>query len=173
MTRLLGVKFEAMALNMPRIDNHPNKMPFSGVLTRLDTPSDGCPHGTGGRKIIVTKEAGQRALGSLLGMACGVRDDFTGHDARHKVGLITGARIEGNALLVDGFIYRDDFPTEARLIKEQQANLGFSFEARNIDVADMRSDPLEVVDLVFTGAAIMLKNIAAYTQTSLAAARWR
>lgn len=46
-----------MALNISNDDDHPNKMPFSGVLTKLDEPSDEAPHGTGGRKIIITSEA--------------------------------------------------------------------------------------------------------------------
>jgi len=47
--------------------------------------------------------------------------------------------------------------------------LGFSFEATNVVVADPSADILVVESCVFTGAAILRKDKAAYTTTSLAA----
>jgi hypothetical protein len=71
--RLDGESLEAMALQMPEVKGHPNRMPFSGVLTRLDTPSDRAPGGSKGKKVILTTSAAERALPSLMGMAV----DFT------------------------------------------------------------------------------------------------
>lgn len=166
--KLKSVRFDAMALNISNSD-HPNKMPFSGILTRLDQASDHAPGGSYGRKIIVTSEAAQRALSSLMGMAVDFTPSFDGHDAQTKIGIITSANVVGNAIEVEGFIYAADFPETAQLIKDLKEVLGFSFEAQQLTIMDPTADILTITDLAFTGAAILRKEKAAYTTTSLAA----
>src|SRR5580700_10649802 len=161
----------AMSLEMPAVDDHPNRMPFTGVLTRLDVVSDNAPHGTNGKKIILTRAAAEQALPSLLGMGVDLKHDFTGHSAQNKVGIITAANIDGDAVNISGFIYCSDVPREALRIQLNKADLGFSFEASNLSVASMADNPLTITKLSFTGAAILLKNEAAYTNTALAAAK--
>lgn len=166
----ISMKLMAVSLDLPHVDDHPNKMPFSGILTRIDEASDKPPNGAGGKKVLLTRAAAEGALNSLLGMGVDLTKDFDGHDAQKKVGLITGAHIDGNALRIAGFIYAADFPREALRIHLDQADLGFSFEARNLAVESTETDPLVVKSCVFTGAAILLKNEAAYQTTALAAA---
>lgn len=162
---------KAVSLDLPRVDGHPNRMPFSGILTRIDVASDKAPHGSNGKRIILTKSAAEAALDSLLGMGVDLKKDFDGHDAQNKVGLITAARIDGDAIRIEGFIYASDFPREALRIHMDQADLGFSFEAQNLAVESLETDPLVIKRCVFTGAAILLRNDAAYQTTALAAAR--
>jgi len=166
--KLKAISLEAMALNISNSD-HPNKMPFSGILTRLDQPSDGAPGGAHGRRIIVTAGAAERALSSLMGMAVNFTPSFDGHDAQEKIGIITSANIVGNAIAIEGFIYAADFPETAALIKDLKKVLGFSFEAQRLTIEDPSADILTITDLSFTGAAILRKDKAAYTTTSLAA----
>jgi hypothetical protein len=163
-----AVHLHAMALNISNSD-HPNKMPFSGILVRLDEPSDAAPGGANGRRIIVTAEAAERALPSLLGMAVDFTPSFDGHDAQAKIGVITSADIVGNAISISGFIYAADFPETASMIKAMKSALGFSFEAQRLTVSDPSADILTITGLAFTGAAILRKDKAAYTTTSLAA----
>jgi len=158
-----------MSLNISNDDDHPNKMPFSGVLTKLDEPSDDPPGGANGKRIIVTTAAARAALGSLLGMAVDFTPSFDGHDTKAKIGIITSADIVGNELTVEGFIYAADFPDTAELIQALKDVLGFSFEAQRLTVADMSADILTITELTFTGAAILRKDKAAYQTTSLAA----
>lgn len=159
-----------MSLDVPKVTDHPNRMPFSGILTRLDQPSDAAPHGSGGKRVLMTSDAADRALPSLLGMGVDLTVDLDGHDPTNKVGVITGAHIEGNAIHIDGFVYAADFPKQALQIHLNQAKLGFSFEAQQIAVEDLGADPLVITDCVFTGAAILMKDSAAYRTTALAAA---
>lgn len=167
--KLKAMAIECMSLNISADDGHPNKMPFSGVLTRLDEPSDEPPGGSGGRRIIVTSSAAQAALGSLLGMAVDFTPSFDGHDSKNKIGIITSANVVGSELQIEGFVYAADFPETADLIQELKDVLGFSFEAQQIKLEDPSSAILRITELTFTGAAILLKNKAAYTTTSLAA----
>jgi hypothetical protein len=78
----------ARSLDIPSND-HPNKMPFSGVLTRIDEPSDVAPEGSGGKRVLITMDAAKNALDSLLGMA--VNFGFDDHRPREKVGVISTA----------------------------------------------------------------------------------
>ncbi|GGH14749.1 hypothetical protein GCM10007036_14270 [Alsobacter metallidurans] len=168
--KLKDLRIEAMSLALPESDDHPNRMPFSGVLVKLNEVSDAAPGGSGGRKILVTKEAADAALGSLLGMGVNYTWGYDGHDPRQKIGLITDATIEGDEIRIAGFIYAADFPEVADDIRGLKDALGFSFEAASIFVADPTADPLTITALTFTGAAILRKDKAAYTSTSLAAA---
>lgn len=167
--KVRAMQLEAMALNIANDDDHPNKMPFSGILVRLDQPSDAPPGGAGGRRIVLTAKAAEQALASLLGMAVDYTPSFDGHDTQAKIGLITSARIEGNAIHIEGFVYAADFPAVATHIRKEKSALGFSFEAQRIFVADPSADPLVITECVFTGAAILEKDKAAYRTTSLAA----
>lgn len=167
--RLDGAGLEAMALQMPEVAGHPNRMPFSGVLTRLDTPSDRPPGGAKGKRVILTTKAAERALPSLLGMAVDFTPSLDDHDAQRKIGVITSAAIEGDAINIGGFIYARDFPAEASRIQSERDRLGFSWELAEIYVERLDADPLVITDAYFTGAAILRKDKAAYQSTSLAA----
>jgi len=170
MPATLVFRLQAASLNLPNMpEGHPNRMPFSGILTRVDVASDKAPHGANGKRVLLTRSAAEEALGSLLGMGVDLTKNMDGHDAQKKIGIITGAHIEGDALMIAGFIYAADFPREALRIHLEQADLGFSFEARNLAVESMDTDPLVVKSCVFTGAAILMKDDAAYTTTALAA----
>jgi hypothetical protein len=159
----------AMALNISNDDEHPNKMPFSGILTRIGEPSDAPVGGANGKHITISLEAAEKALPTLLGMAVNFSPDFDGHDAQAKVGIFTGATIEGNAIQIEGFIYAADFPEVAAEIKANKDVLGFSYETRNNFCSDPDANPVVITECVFTGAAILLKDKAAYRTTSLAA----
>ena len=163
-----AMHFEAMALDVPYTPGHPNKVPFSGVLTRVDEPSDQPVGGANGKCVLIPKTVAEKALPSLLGMGVDYQPTLSGHDPQKKIGIITGATIEGDGVHIAGFLYGADFPAVVAEIQSKKALLGFSYEAQS-SVADWNSDPVEVTSCVFTGAAILFKDKAAYTTTSLEA----
>ena len=130
-----------MSLDVPTVAGHPNRMPFSGVLTKIGLASDQPPHGANGKRVLLTHDAAEKALASLLGMGVDLTAELDGHDAQNKVGVITGAHIEGEDLKIEGFIYAADFPNEALRIHLKQSELGFSFEAQNLAVKSLDADP--------------------------------
>jgi len=162
-----SISFEAMALDVPTVHDHPNRMPFSGVLTRVDQPSDAPPGGAAYRTFI-PRDVAEAALPSLLGMAVDFRPNLDGHDRKQKIGLITGASIVGDAVQIEGFFYAKDFPDECKRIKAEKGALGFSYEA-DARIRDQDADPWVIDYCVFTGAAVLYKDLAAYRTTSLAA----
>jgi hypothetical protein len=147
---------------------HPNREPFEGILTRLDVASDKPPSGSRNHRVILTRAAAEEALPTLLDMAVGFKTEWDGHDARQKCGIIKEAWIEGNALWVRGFVYARDFSDVIAEMRRPGAQLGMSFEMCDAHVADMREKFWRLTRVTFTGAAILLRHKAAYTDTTFA-----
>ncbi|QEH36515.1 hypothetical protein OJF2_50990 [Aquisphaera giovannonii] len=160
---------EAMAIDIPSTPGHPNKHPFKGILTRIDQPSDKPPGGSRNHRVILTRAAAEKALPTLLGMPIDLSANLSDHDVKRKIGTITAATIEGDAIHIEGFLYAADFPDEVARVQSERSRLGFSYEMRNIYVKDITAASWEITDCVFTGAAILYRDKAAYSTTSLAA----
>ena len=159
--------FEAMSLAIPEQD-HPNRLPFRGILTRLDSPSDNPVGGANGHRTLIPAAVGEAGIASLLGMAVDYKPGLDGHDSRAKIGLITEAYVEGDAIHIAGFFYAKDFPEEVARIQSEKDSLGFSYEA-DARIRNLEADPWVIDQITFTGAAVLYKDLAAYTTTSLAA----
>lgn len=146
---------------------HPNRMPFEGVLTLVDVASDKAPNGARNHRVILTRAAALVALPTLLGMAIDYKAGWDGHDARQKCGIITDAGVVGNRLVVSGYIFARDFPdVEHRIRKAAPGVLGMSYELADTHVEDMRASIWTVIRTTFTGAAVLLREKAAYRNTS-------
>jgi hypothetical protein len=156
---------QAMAVEFPVVHGHPNRLPFEGVLTLVDVASDRAPSGARGHRVLLTRAAAEAALPSLLGMAVDYKAGWDGHDARQKCGIITTAELDGRRLVVGGFLFAKDFPEiEQRLGLE--GAMGMSYELAEAHVADMRQQVWTLTRATFTGAAILLREKAAYQATS-------
>lgn len=164
----LAFCLDAMSLAVPDVDGHPNRMPFSGILTRVDESSDAPPHGSNGNRTFISSAVAEQAIPSLLGMAVDYTKDFDGHDKKSKIGVITDAKVNGNAIEIAGFLYASDFPEECARIREEKNRLGFSYECQAA-ISDLEADPWVITHCVFTGAALLYKDLAAYQTTSLSA----
>ena len=161
------MRLEAMALTIPHVHDHPNRVPFEGVLTVVNTPSDKAPSGARGHKVVLTREAVENALASLLGMAVDYRPGWDGHDARCKIGIVTEADLRGKKLVVKGYLFARDFPDAAKAIQAYAPEaLGMSYELADARVEDMRAEVWKLTRITFTGAAILLREKAAYKETS-------
>jgi hypothetical protein len=116
---------------------------------------------------MLTREAAEKALPSLLGMAVDYRPGWDGHDARCKIGLLTEANLVGRNLKVSGYLYARDFPDVAEaILAHAPEDMGMSYELADARVEDMRADVWKLTRVTFTGAAILLREKAAYRATS-------
>jgi hypothetical protein len=160
------MRLEAMALEIPHVDGHPNRVPFEGILTVVNQASDRAPAGARGHRVMLTREAAERALPSLLGMGVDYRPGWDGHDARRKIGLLSHADVMGERLVVQGYLYARDFPEVAEAIEAQSPEtMGMSYELADARVEDMRAEVWKLTRVTFTGAAILLREKAAYRAT--------
>ena len=150
------------------LKENPNAMPWSGTLLLVDQPSTKPPHGARGHRIYVPKDVAEKRVSGLVGMGVNYDPgDLNEHVPRHKVGVITGAKVVGNKVKVDGIVYVKDFPEAAKDLKKP--GLGMSMELANVYVRDENEDVWYLQDFHFTGATILKKDAAAYYGTSLAA----
>jgi hypothetical protein len=162
-----ALAMRAMAVEFPEVEGHPNRLPFEGCLTLVDQASDKAPSGSRGHRVILTRSAAEAALPSLLGMAVDYKVGWDGHDARQKCGIITAAELDGSRLMVRGYLYARDFPEmEAKICAGNSCEMGMSYELANAHVADMRAHVWTLTRATFTGAAILLREKAAYRGTS-------
>lgn len=164
-----NMRLDAMALEIPDFPEHPNRVPFSGVLTVLDTPSDRPPAGSAGHRVTLPRRVAERALPSLLGMAVDYAPGLRSHDVRRKIGVITRAEIRGDNLEISGYLFGKDFPDVIRELRAHREQLGMSYEVTDVRVVDPAAKVWILENVVFTGAAILERAAAAYQQTSLAA----
>ncbi len=241
----MTIELESMALEMPEVKGHPNRVAFQGVLTLVDVPSQRAPFGSKGKRVLLTRKAAERAIPSLLGMAVDYAPSLDQHDQQRKVGVITSAEIAGRNLEIGGYLYAKDFPEiveqigqlgkqsavhrpqrsgvrqastemkssqrrnegatlraslamavkEIRRMIDRGKNgpksakaalvlrseiagstdlgatrnagnaLGMSFEVTNVNVLDRDARIWRLIDVTFTGAAILRKDKAAYPET--------
>src|SRR5271155_1326353 len=153
--RAAGLAMHAMAVEFPVVHGHPNRLPFEGVLTLVDVASDKDPSGARGHRVVLTREAAEAALPSLLGMAVDYKAGWDGHDARQKCGIITAAEMEGKRLMVSGFLFARDFPEMEGKLEASAGNsalMGMSYELADAHVADMRAQVWTLTRATFTGA---------------------
>lgn len=131
------IELESMAVAMPEVAGHPNRLEFRGVLTVVDVPSQRAPAGSGGKRVVLTRKAAEDALASLLGMALDYAPSFDRHDVRRKVGVITSADLVGKNLEVGGYLYAKDFPEVVQEIGRlgRRAELKASSGARQVAAA--------------------------------------
>src|SRR5437868_168397 len=97
-------------------------------------------------------------------------DFLDGHDAQRKVGIITSADIATPGakphIEVAGYLYGRDFPEVVqRLRAGGRRLLGMSYEVAEARVRDVRASVWELTDVIFTGAAVLLRDKAAYRNT--------
>ncbi len=145
---------------------HPNKIHFSGLLTRLEVPSDKAPSGSRGHRVVLTREAATAALDSLLGMAVDYATGWDTHNAKQKCGIMTAAEIVDDAVHVSGYLFGRDFPEMMKEIAAHPTDaLGMSYELADARVEDMSARIWRLTECTFTGAAILLRNKAAYGNT--------
>jgi hypothetical protein len=157
------VALRAMAVEFPEVAGHPNRLPFEGCLTLVDVASDKAPSGARGHRVVLTRTAAEAALPSLMGMAVDYKAGWDGHDARQKCGIITSAALEDKSLMVAGYLFARDFPEMEPALTP---SMGMSYELADAHVADMRAPIWTLTRATFTGAAILLREKAAYRGTS-------
>src|SRR5947209_7868158 len=143
------MQIEALAVEMPLIKGkpHPNRLPFSGVLTVVDHPSQRPPTGARGHRVVLSRAAAEAALPSLIGMALDYTPSMDAHDSRHKVGIITSANIEGRELVVTGYLFARDFPDLMSEIKASRGSLGLSYELADVRVEDVAAAIWKLVEV--------------------------
>lgn len=161
---------DALSILLPATtEAHPNKAPFRGVLTRIDEASTRPPNGAEGHRVFIPRAVAEAALPSLQGMPIDCTLILKEHDKTNIVGIIDEGRIEGNDLVVNGYLLEKNQPDAVAEIRRLKDQLGMSYEVSDVGVDDMAAPIWTLNHVMFTGAAILLKDKAAYAKTAIAA----
>ena len=120
---MMNIDLESMAIQMPPFAGHPNREAFRGVLTLVDVVSDKAPSGARGHRVVLTRNAAEAGLASLIGMALDYSPYLDRHDTRRKIGVITSAEIVGKKLELGGYLFAKDFPEIVKEIKRGENGL--------------------------------------------------
>ena len=168
----MQVKLSLSDIQVTQVPQHPNKMLWTGIVTRVGMPSDMAPCGTGGKLLIISEEAAKNAAPSMVNMPLNCEynqwdypeEALTGHNTDNIIGAVTSAEVVGNAFVCSGIIWKQNFPVVAYMINNAVESLGFSIEA---DVNAKTEDDIAVTatDITFTGLATLWKKCAAWQTT--------
>lgn len=157
----------------PSADASENRRPFEGVLFKVDTPSDGAPHGTDGLRLIIPRAVAQKAAETIAGQPINAHPEFTDHDIKSNIGVFTGARIDGDEFIVTGYTFGYNMAEEMQNMSALQHDLGMSFEGFAITTAEERDGEMYAVaeSMSLCGGTVLYKDLAAYKTTRLLAAK--
>ena len=150
---------------------------FEGVLCALNKPSDKSPNGAKAHPVMLPSEVAKKALHTLIGAPLNCTADFSNHadgwksDAkvvgRTTIGLITNAFIDEDKLRVFGYLTSDkNRDVIDQIIKMPENSLGMSYEMQQASVENINAYTWILSKANFTGAAIILKKRAAYSDSS-------
>jgi hypothetical protein len=171
-----------MKIELPEI-GHRNLVPFEAIAMYVDKPVDAKPHFTdydakktaesddGAPKLVFKRSAVEEALPSLIGMGVNAQEGaLENHAFRSTVGLITEAWLDGNAVMIRGFIYGFFFSDLVQAIKTLRTKLGAcpSFASMVVDLPEEEKPEFMFVNsLLFTGCAILQKKNCAFEGTQV------
>jgi len=157
------MKIACSALEMPLVTNHPNRLPFVGLLGFVGLPSEKPPCGARGHCISITQKCAVGALPGMVGMSLYADESLNKHDLHRKIGIITKAYVYGKRIIVRGFLYQEDW--KELIPSLRSSDMGMSVDIKDGHCLDMRAEVWEIDRAWITGAAVMKREKAAYRNT--------
>jgi len=88
------------------------------------------------------------------------------HQKPAILGVIRQASVEGDALVVSGWLFSKNRPDLVELVKRHQGQLGMSFEASDTVPVDESAAVWHLKDFEFTGASVLERKACAFQSTS-------
>lgn len=141
------------------------KIKFNGMIVPLNKASDSVPWGSLGHRILLPLNTVEKCMNSLLGTSIHYCGEFKRHWPQYDIGTVTSVAIEREELKVGGCIFNVDLPKISDILVSNDSSLGLSFECTNVQVEQKYKEPWVISDLIFTGVAIIYKQLAAYKST--------
>ena len=95
------------------------------------------------------------------------------HAMQNAIGQIDKAWIDGNRLMIAGYLWDKNFGPLVDRLRQQQGALGLSYELSNAAILDQNAPVWQLTDWEWTGASCLLRSKEAYKRTTFAvAASW-
>ncbi|MHA2642825.1 MAG: hypothetical protein V2G41_09280 [bacterium JZ-2024 1] len=165
-----STSFRAMSISFsPSTDRRDNRRPFAAVLLKVDQSSDAPPEGADGKRILIPRHVAQKALPDLIGMPVNADPTLSMHNQTFNIGIVTDARINGDDLVIEGYLFDRNLPELVSRIAQAKDDLGCSFEADVvINEVTLDGEPIQMVTHFSPiGLSILLKETAAYKSSKI------
>ena len=151
-----------------------NKIPFTGVLFRMDEPSESAPSKGSEYPLYIPRNIAEpliQAIASSGGLPIDVDDTLSKHSNPNIAGVMTNAEIQGSNFVVHGHLFPWSQKEKVGLILANQKHLGMSMNAlANGAIVDRGGRKVfEIRDLELLGANVLFKDRATYQKTNFEA----
>jgi hypothetical protein len=151
-----------------------NKIPFTGILFRMDEPSESSPSKGSDYPLFISRTVAEpliQAIASSGGLPIDVDDTLSKHSNPNIAGVMTNAEIQGSNFVVHGHLFPWSQKEKVGLILANQRHLGMSMNAlANGAVIDRGGRKVfEIRDLELLGANVLFKDRATYQKTNFEA----
>jgi hypothetical protein len=151
-----------------------NKIPFTGILFRMDEPSESSPSKGSDYPLFISRTVAEpliQAIASSGGLPIDVDDTLSKHSNPNIAGVMTTAEIQGSNFIVRGHLFPWSQKEKVGLILANQKHLGMSMNAlANGAVIDRGGRKVfEIRDLELLGANVLFKDRATYQKTNFEA----
>lgn len=165
-----NVKFNASDIE---VQSSTNKMYIIGCIATIDKASEGAPCGSGGRKIILSKESVEKCAASFKGMPvnCVFEEwgyspaNFTGHGTPGYdlfFGYMEDVWAQDDKLMAKIVVWKDTFPDLAFVIINAQRSLGFSIEIYPVQFHENEEQNYVLDEFEGVGCALLWRKCAAF-----------
>jgi len=143
-----------------------------GVLFRIDEPSESAPSMGSLLPLYVPAEVAAEAVATVNNKPIDVSDKLDRHSLPDIVGVMTGARVDGQDFLVEGKLWPYNQEERVKSILANKQILGMSMNAaavgRETEVDGTRVFAISKLDIL--GANILYSERATYAKTRLVSA---
>ena len=170
-SQTIKISIGAVTLSAAKHAN-PNQHPVSGVLFRIDEPSENIPSVGPGLPLYISKEIAAEAVSQVSGLPLDAHDNLSQHANEDIAGVMLSASIEDKDFCVRGYLWGWSKNKKIQSITSAKEKLGMSMNAAAIGheaVVD-GTKVFWIDQLILLGANILYSNCATYEKTSLLAA---
>lgn len=146
-----------------------NRAPITGVLFRVDEPSEAIPAKGPGMPLYVPKEVAASILNTVAGLPLDAHDNLSQHADEEIAGVMLSAELRGQDFVVHGYLWPGSKSSKVRKIVANQERLGMSMmaDAWGHEAEVNGQKVFWVDDIELGGANILFSDCATYRKTRL------
>lgn len=146
-----------------------NRAPITGVLFRVDEPSEAVPAKGPGMPLYVPKEVAASILNTVAGLPLDAHDNLSQHADEEIAGVMLSAELKDQDFVVHGYLWPGSKSSKVSKIVANQERLGMSMTAdawgHEAEVDGQKV--FWVDDIELGGANILFSDCATYQKTRL------
>jgi hypothetical protein len=168
----LSLTFDCPVQASSKTKRKNNRHPVSGVLFRIDEPSEAVPSKGPGLPLYIPQDVAASILNNVSGLPLDAADNLSEHADENITGVMLSAEIQEKDFVVHGFLFEASRPDKVEAIAANRDTLGMSMTAdawgHEAEVSGRKVFWVDSIDL--KGANILYSDRATYQQTRLIAA---